>query len=317
MSQRESFNTIDDFLDVRPFDRDHLVPKSGTRLVHYTTADVLISIIRTKSLWLRNTNTMNDFQEIRKGVSDIMISLENSDALRDALLTIDENIFLETRHEFKLKVRDLLSSTYVFSLSKHCDLEDDAGRLSMWRAYGGGAGIAMVLKTDGMWIDPAPAGLRLLRVHYIGLCELKQHLSDLADRIRAERNAVAEFGSAELKKFLLNRYILIAATLKHSGFAEEAEWRVVHNGMYGVPNFMTEEVQSVRGIPQVIKRLHIGGADSNPKSIVNISDIIDRIIIGPTNDPLIIKQAIIFELNRAGMGHLTKSIAVSQIPLRC
>ncbi|MFX6945320.1 hypothetical protein ABTH53_19890, partial [Acinetobacter baumannii] len=35
--------------------------------------------------------------------------------------------------------------TFITSLSEHADSEDEYGRLSMWRAYGGRAGVALVL----------------------------------------------------------------------------------------------------------------------------------------------------------------------------
>lgn len=37
------------------------------RFVHYTSAEAALSIIRTKRMWLRNTNCMTDFREVEHG----------------------------------------------------------------------------------------------------------------------------------------------------------------------------------------------------------------------------------------------------------
>ncbi len=37
------------------------------RLVHYTTAEAALNIIRTKRFWMRNTNCMSDYREVQHG----------------------------------------------------------------------------------------------------------------------------------------------------------------------------------------------------------------------------------------------------------
>jgi len=41
--------------------------RTHARFVHYTTAEAALSIIRTKRLWLRNTNCMSDYREVQHG----------------------------------------------------------------------------------------------------------------------------------------------------------------------------------------------------------------------------------------------------------
>jgi len=120
---------------------------AGKRLVHYTSAEAAYRIITGRQMWLRNAQMMNDFSEIQHGLdclqqawaSDAGKSLQAmldrlKQGLRDELATIFDG------HTDALKI-----GTFLTSLSEHDDDEDMYGRLSMWRAYGGKSGVALVL----------------------------------------------------------------------------------------------------------------------------------------------------------------------------
>jgi hypothetical protein len=40
---------------------------SGNNLVHYTSAENAINIIKSKTFWMRNTRCMNDYMEVEHG----------------------------------------------------------------------------------------------------------------------------------------------------------------------------------------------------------------------------------------------------------
>lgn len=40
----------------------------GVRFVHYTTAEVAVSIIKNRGIWMRNAFVMNDYSEVRYGM---------------------------------------------------------------------------------------------------------------------------------------------------------------------------------------------------------------------------------------------------------
>jgi hypothetical protein len=42
--------------------------KPSARFVHYTSADAALGIIRSKCMWMRNTNCMADFSEVQHGL---------------------------------------------------------------------------------------------------------------------------------------------------------------------------------------------------------------------------------------------------------
>jgi hypothetical protein len=42
------------------------------RVVHYTTAEAALNIIRTKRMWMRNTNCMADYREVQMRTDDFL-----------------------------------------------------------------------------------------------------------------------------------------------------------------------------------------------------------------------------------------------------
>jgi len=58
------------------------------RLVHYTTAEAALNIIRTKRFWMRNTNCLSDFSEVQHGFDILQRFLaikEKKESFTDAL----------------------------------------------------------------------------------------------------------------------------------------------------------------------------------------------------------------------------------------
>ncbi|MGZ9157625.1 MAG: DUF2971 domain-containing protein, partial [Nitrospira sp.] len=121
------------------------VRSEAVRFVHYTTAEVALSIIQHRSVWMRNAMTMNDFSEIQHGINCLMPAYKSPliggrlfaflDAFRVGLGAHIDDIFRSWLPQFQ-------QNTYLTCLSEHDPREDQHGRLSMWRAYGGVGGVA-------------------------------------------------------------------------------------------------------------------------------------------------------------------------------
>lgn len=119
------------------------------RFVHYTSAEAALSIIRTKRVWMRNALAMVDYREVGHGL-DLLKAIFNKEGVDKLKLALDVyspgaataggDSFNETWQQINL-------DTYIASISKHNDDEDQHGRLSMWRAFGNSPGrVAIVLK---------------------------------------------------------------------------------------------------------------------------------------------------------------------------
>jgi hypothetical protein len=112
--------------------------RSG-RFVHYTTAEVAVSIIKNKAVWMRKSITMNDFMEIEHGLNCLAASY-NSDPgskFKDILERLHPGFCKVLEERFNSWIPTFKHDTYLACVSEHLDGEDRLGRLSMWRAYGG------------------------------------------------------------------------------------------------------------------------------------------------------------------------------------
>jgi hypothetical protein len=98
---------------------------------------------------MRNTNCMADYREVQHGF-DIYRSYFQTEGKRkafdEAFDTSSTGLAKEALASFDNWWNDLRLNTYISSVSKHSDDEDLHGRLSMWRAFGGGTRVAIVLR---------------------------------------------------------------------------------------------------------------------------------------------------------------------------
>lgn len=135
------------------------------RLVHYTSAEAAFKIISGKEIWLRNALLMNDFSEIQHGLACLQNAWKQPSGkrLQDWLEATRPGLRGKLVETFDGHTEGLRIATFMLSLSEHGNDEDELGRLSMWRAYGGVTGTALVLnrtiflsQTDAMGVYSAP-----------------------------------------------------------------------------------------------------------------------------------------------------------------
>ncbi len=124
------------------------VPPSDRRFAYYTTADTAMKILRSKQIWLRNTAVMNDYSEVEYGFNCFESAYQEEPginfkaALESCIPGLAEEVTKELFNDWQPIIR---GNTYVTCLSEHLSEEDKYGRLSMWRAYGCGTGVALVI----------------------------------------------------------------------------------------------------------------------------------------------------------------------------
>ena len=139
--------------------------RSGGRLVHYTSAEAAARIISGRQVWLRNALLMNDFSEIQYGLNCLYSAWGSlaGDSFKLWLDRVLPGFRSQLEQLFDEHTAGLRVATFMMSLSDHAESEDDIGRLSMWRAYGGKCGVALVLNstifvsiTDELKVYSAP-----------------------------------------------------------------------------------------------------------------------------------------------------------------
>ncbi len=79
-----------------------------------------------------------------------------------------------------------------------------------------------------------------------------------------------------------------------------------------------QEVRTVRGVPQLVQMLPLrrDASDDEVAPGSSIPELLDRIIIGPTEDAAAVYQALEALLSAAGVANPAAKIVISGVPLR-
>jgi hypothetical protein len=293
--------------------------QAGKRLVHYTSAEAAYRIISGKQIWLRNAQMMNDFSEIQHGINCLHQAWvsPNGLALQEMLNRIRDGLRDKLAELFDGHAEGLRIGTFITALSEHEDDEDELGRLSMWRAYGGRAGVALVLnntafaaQTDEMHVFSSP-------VFYQDVPKFIQWFQDWAAALLAAENKLHEMGADNVQNWLFTVFRSFALCTKHPGFAEEREWRVFYSPVFeGNSDWVEPAVEIIRGTPQHVMKLHL--KDDPARGIAGVAPptLVNRVIIGPCDNPIQIRASVAAAMQQAGIQDPLEKMWMSLIPLR-
>ncbi|OSJ31967.1 DUF2971 domain-containing protein [Bradyrhizobium japonicum] len=290
--------------------------KAEGRYVHYTSAEAGLNIIRSKSIWMRNTTCMADYSEVQHGFA----KLQSEDMLKGLLRWLDvelNGLGREAASLFDQWWNDTRFGTFIASISEHEASEDLHGRLSMWRAFGGqSARVAFVLKipenpTVGLLLN-----LFISPVAYFRDNQLSTEISAVLQNVRESLEFLKLVDRKVLVGALFIMLVSASVCLKHEGFHEEKEWRIVYNPKRAHSDFMKSSIESVGGVPQLVYKIPIGGGPPDGLSEINIGALLDRLIIGPTQYSWAMYEAFVAALKDAGVEKAEEKVFVSGIPIR-
>lgn len=302
------------------------------KLVHYTSAVVAREIIEKEQLWLRKTTFMNDYSEIIYGKQyfdslledpEIMVILNN---ILKPLTNLDDNLsnFKELYHNF---INDVEKRTYISCLSEHLPSEDAIGRLSMWRAYSNSSGVALVINPKITSKIGIP--LNILPVTYskedfkIVFINILKKIEDIIKNNIKDKQLLSTTATINILlklNFLIYIYMYVIS-LKHQGFWEEREWRIILSSPFSdtaptIPQkFIERSIENIKGNPEVIYKLNLKELSFiNPKG----ESLLEKIIIGPTANSEILVDSFSEILKNKGFDdeQIKNMITVSNIPLR-
>jgi hypothetical protein len=299
--------------------RGAAVRASGERFVYYSTADVAVSILRNKEIWMRNAVAMNDFMEIAHGFDCLSAAYKSAPgaALKNVIEPIYPGIWTEVEQLFNGWLPTMRNETYLTCLSEHCVDEDENGRLSMWRAYGGTTGVAMVLNGAVMFSETNATGVFSSPVQYASTTTFASELAAVAQGMAAERDYIASLGKEAVRTALFTMLQFAMLCTKHPGFVEEREWRVIAcPTLHPVSSLLRADVEVVRGTPQKVMKLKLRNAPEHRLVGLDVPQLLDRIIIGPCEFPLLIYQALVQLLTELNVPDPGTRVIVSDIPLR-
>ncbi|UGS92136.1 DUF2971 domain-containing protein [Ralstonia wenshanensis] len=294
--------------------------QAGKEFAYYTTADVAVSILRNKTVWMRNAATMNDYMEIEYGVNFLLEILggEEGQQLESALDGYFPKLWSNVFSNFKSLIPGIRRDTFITCLSEHLPQERELGRLSMWRAYGGKDGVALIIdataivsgRDDGVGAYSSP-------VEYMDEQNFKNSVLLVAERIRQDQNFISSIPGPYLERHLKTMLLLAILCVKHPGFKEEREWRVFITKFLSVSDRLKTDIEIVRGTPQHVVKIPIG-KEVDGKSNRKFSEIVKGVIIGPCAFPEIAARAFRELMEQAGFSasEARQRVTISGIPLR-
>jgi len=288
--------------------RGWLQPKAPgarpSRLFHYTSQAGLLGIVSSNVLWATNALYLNDSSELAYGLS---VAREQISALARRSDLITE--FLR-RGELLLDWATLLPNRQFYA----CCFCEDSDLLSQWRCYadrGGGYAIGFDIE------DLARAGLkkhlslfpveygsgphsRLLTHDLEAACDALEHCSQQSP---GNEEQLLSAASEELKLTLIYRVL----SLKHPGFKEEREWRIL-------ANFHPTDPSRLRfrpGQTTVVPYIELGISDLGVSSA---KLPIREVVHGPSAHPQLASQSLASLFEKQGFD--IPAIRSSTIPLR-
>jgi hypothetical protein len=299
--------------------RDRMVKANG-RFVHYTSAENALKIINSKQLWMRNTTCMSDYREVNHGFDALRRYFGGPgrrEAFDAALNACSAGIAAEAFSLFDRWWQTTQLETYITSISEHDDREDSHGRLSMWRAFGNAtARVAMVIKINLDIGANAALGAELSPVGYFTDADLAREMDSVVSKIKENQTFLAGID----RPWLLNSVFIMltsaAICLKHEGFHEEREWRVIHSPKRQPSRFIESSLEVVAGVPQRVYRIPLRSDPAFGLTGLDPSELIDRIIIGPTQFQWAMYDAFVTALEAVGVEDASARVFVSQIPVR-
>lgn len=189
------------------------------RICHYTRYDTVFKIIESRAIWATHFSHLNDTSELYYS-EDLISQAVHEQLKKDFVISLEE-------------VRDLLRRTlyagveegvYLTSFCKlNAQSKENDGILSMWRSYGNDG---CYIEFDSKLIDESLVSVDGVfdEVFYHGIDDRQQEYADLAAEIAHKTIQLIE-GIKE--QGLLVPFMKLAPMLKHPGFHEEKEVRLV------------------------------------------------------------------------------------------
>jgi hypothetical protein len=206
--------------------------------------------------------------------------------------------------------------TYLMCISEHRSDEDQHGRLSMWRAYGGSAGIALVLNRAAIFSRSDVLGAYSSPVIYASPAQFAEQFRQVADGMKSELNYLSELPRETVRAAAFQMLRFAALCTKHPAFHEELEWRIIASPNLRPSNRLNSSIEVVHGTPQMVLKIDLRNDPEHGLLGLELPELLDRIIIGPCKFPLVVYRAFRQLLSDSGVPDPESRIIISDIPLR-
>jgi len=262
---------------------------------------------------------MNDFMEIEHGADCLKAAWDSPAGLvfKDWLAKLFDGFLDRVVSEYNNGQEHLKNDTYLTSVSVHEDgAEDVYGRLSMWRAYGAPTGVALVVNPTAFMGQTEALGAYSAPVIYQNHQEFMAWYAEWTSSLMAQEALLKVLGPDDVFGYLINALRRILLCTKHPGFHEEQEWRIYHTPVFdgGPDKALVKAFEIIRGVPQPVMKIPLKAEVGVPGLAVR--ELLNRVIIGPTEHAYPMYLAFKDALQTAGIEDSGAKVIASNIPLR-
>jgi hypothetical protein len=285
--------------EIRRDETETAFPPEGTLLFHYTSFESFLGMAESGTLWASHIRYLNDTSEQRLMWKLVKARIEErlpgaSGALHNRLLDLKE-VAANPQNE----------DVYVISFS-----EDGGDRLSQWRGYGANAGISIGFNlaelrcqcnrfTTKAFKPPLNTGAaQLLKVRYVdamGNDKTNRIIDAFLDRPLPD-SPTSKYSPEQAFSRGISYF---SASLKHTAFSDEREWRIIIFDFVGGP---TPRYRARKSLLIPFIELDIRNAAPS------------KIIVGPSPQPENSVDAIKHML--AAKGSMDTEVIATQMPYR-
>lgn len=297
--------------------RAKVIQNNHKKLVHYTSASSALSILKNKEIWMRNTTCMNDFSEVRYGVELFQKFRDDREKYKNVMEAfgkhkdVFENAMDKILKDYQLTWTNM---TYICCFSEHDEEDDRYGRLSMWRGYGTDSSVALVMKPDSFINENPYYQIYTSPVEYLNESQFNNALLSLSMNIQKEKKFLESLKEEVVLDWIIRMIKFAVTSIKHPGFKEEKEWRVIAD--YETCKGLKQDIEIVNGMPQMVMKLPLTYGKVNSENGFSIPANLDHLIIGPTLYPAVIGKALEVELENCKVDEPWTKIKFSEIPYR-
>lgn len=296
---------------------------AGKQFAYYTTAVTASHILKKQEVWMRHTSVMNDRSEIIHGYNSLQRALA-SDAGRAFYRLFDRvrpGLGTRLASHFAKHCQQIIENTYLISLSEHEPHEDNYGRLSMWRTYGEQAGVAIILDANALLSQQSALHASMYPVYYMDDLAsedpraagqtMQRILQQLSERLSDHLPLLSQLSDGDIQHVFFQKMIHLITCTKHPAFAEEKEWRLIYIPELDTNKQLPVDIEHIGAIPQKVVKLPL-----RDDSSIAIKHQLKKILIGPTDYPHVLEEALATLLANRGFTAPAKIIQRTNIPLR-
>lgn len=280
-----------------------------------------MKVLKSRRFWLRNALNTNDASEIIHGKNCLITSYNDEKGIggrfHSAVNSIVPNLTNRIDKQFNDGDYHRITETYITCISEHDIGDDAAGKLSMWRAYGGRGGVAFVFKSEP-FLSSSTATINAFGVPvlYGGLPIFQGLFDRISENIEKNRKFLKSIDPEEFLTGILRTLHFLVISTKHPSFIEEREWRIVYSPYFIPSDIIEMDVESINGVVQKIHKIPLEDYADKGFTGATIPDLIDHIIIGPCAYPQSTYAAFCQLLVDAGVSDPEKRVVHAGIPLR-